>query len=518
MESQPPKSERIVKNIFKGTVSTQILQISTVILNIIYSIILLRLLPPREVGLLELSGAPIGILFISTNLGLDSSIIHFLSKSKRNTESSVKDIMFTGFALRMTAVLFCAILLLFLSENVAIFYGEPLIATLLRIKALHFFVSSLGGIAGATFIAYHKYEYSIYILVSNQLLTLVVVPLLVILGYGVIGAAIGELIAGTVLAAATLLVWKRFFPKDGADFHFKDTTKYLLAYGMPLAVGGVFSSISTNSGKLILGAFGPPDWVAYYSLAYNIFNLPLKAASTTSTALFPTMSELEAEKDGNYLAKTFRLITKYLAIISTVLVGSILIFADQVIVLLYTQRYSPAILLAQIMVIGNAFRFIGIPIGTLLLAQGKTKILTISSGVRLVTTIILEILLILNFGLIGASVAKVLGSLSSTIFLILFTKSRLKQVSINFNYLIKILCIFASSCVISFLLIDLLTSFGSFALYLVLFILFVIIFRGFTKQDLAMLAPVLDFFPHRLSLFMRRLGMLFYSILRGEEQ
>ncbi|WP_287584685.1 flippase [Candidatus Borrarchaeum sp.] len=518
MDSKTQKSDRIVKHIFKGTASSQILQISTILINIIYSVILLRLLPPREVGLLELAGAPFGILFVSTNLGLDSSVIFFLSKSKKNTDSSTtKNTMISAFSLRFIIVTISALAILLFSESLAIFYGDPLIETLLRIKAIHFFIVSLEIIPCATFNAYHKYEYPVYISVSTLLLSLVIVPSLITLGFGVIGAAIGELIAGTILTIATLFVWRKFFPKDSSSSNFKGTSKKLLAYGLPLAVDNVFSSISTNSGKLILGSFGPPEWIAYYSVAYNIFQLPMRAAATARVALFPTMSELESEKEINYLAKTFRMIINYLAILIAFLVGSILILADPFIILLYTQRYSTAILLTQIMVIGNLFRFIGMPIETFLLAKGKPKIITIRSMITLGTTIFLEILLISTFGLIGASIAKVLSPLPAVIFLLLFLKSRTKQVSIDYRYLIKIYSIFTSSFLVSYLLTSSITYFGAFALFLFLFIFLSIILRGFTKQDLIMLAPVLDFFPYRLSLFMRKIGSRFYSILRDEK-
>jgi len=512
------KSARIVKNIFKGTISSQTLQISSFILNILYSIILLRLLPPREIGLLELAGAPLGILYIAAGFGLDQAVINFVSKNReKGNESGINDVLLTAFILRMGIIFICSCLMFLLSEIIAAFYGATLLVPLLRIKIIQFFVSSLGGIAGATFTAYHKYEYSVYILVSNRLLSLVIVPILIILGFGVVGAAFGELVSAIVLTTVTLFVWKRFFPQKTEKFRFKVTIKQLLSYGVPLGVGDIFYSIQDNSGKLILGVFGPPEWIAYYTLAYNLASFPIKIASSLNTALFPTMSELEGRNEENYLQKTFKMTFNFLTILSVFLIGSFLLLTETIIVLLYTIQYLPAVVLAQIVVTVNLLWYWGIPTNNLLLAKGKTKVITAGNIVRAILTVSLELLSIPIFGLIGACISKVIGIAADILILVLYFKIR-TDFQIDFRFVAKMNLIFGFSLCVSYILnLLLISTFLIYGLFIGIFLVLVIVFRGFTRKDFILLSPILDFLPQSLAPSAKKIGSFINSVLREEK-
>ncbi|EKE05577.1 MAG: hypothetical protein ACD_19C00208G0001, partial [uncultured bacterium] len=93
----------------------------------------------------------------------------------------------------------------------------------------------------------------------------------------------------------------------------------------------------------------------------------------------------------------------------------IAVLAKDIVLYLYTPEFVNSILPLQILVGGLVFSFIGFPIGAFLNACDKQKTQTAIVGFAMVINIALNLLLIPNFGVVGAAISALVGNFLLTI-------------------------------------------------------------------------------------------------------
>ena len=145
-------------------------------------------------------------------------------------------------------------------------------------------------------------------------------PLLVVLGFGVLGAIYAasiSFIAGAVVAI--LLVYFAIFKplkkcKDG-KCDVTQTLKPMLRYGLPLTVSsiviGVLPLIFSFTMTIYAGSemMGNYFSATYFSILLTFISLPI------STVLFPTFSKLNAEREPGLVRMVFASSVKYTSIL-----------------------------------------------------------------------------------------------------------------------------------------------------------------------------------------------------------
>jgi len=125
----------------------------------------------------------------------------------------------------------------------------------------------------------------------------------------------------------------------------------------------------------------------------------------------PIMAEYDAESDYHRMDKLYKIITRWLVILTFPVFALLVLFPEPVLETFFGAEYRAGGFALMLLAIGlYATRFVGLS-GSFLTATGDTKVLMYVSGATAALNFGLNILLIPIFGIVGAAIATV----SSTI-------------------------------------------------------------------------------------------------------
>ena len=393
--------------VLSGSILTQVMGFGT-------RIVMTRFLPVDGYGEIVLGITVLNILGIVSVLGLGQALTRYLPRADSDEEHSriAAAIYQIGIGL---SIVWAALGFLTADFIAGTVFGNPGMTNVVRIfaLALPFYVLmrlSLRGIQG------HK-ETTPNI-VTKQLIRpgaqLAGVAALSLAGFGVLGLAFGYTL-GFVLAG---IVGFAFFIRVGGYQVGSllvplSRTRYreLLAFSVPLAISGSFGIVTKNSDRFLLGVFDVSSAVAVYDIAFILSQFILFFGPVLNYLFQPIMSEYDAENDYQRMDKLYKIITRWLVILTFPVFALLVLFPELVLETFFGAEYRAGGFALMLLAIGlYATRFVGLS-GSFLTATGDTKVLMYVSGATAALNFGLNILLIPIFGIVGAAIATV----SSTI-------------------------------------------------------------------------------------------------------
>ena len=190
--------------------------------------------------------------------------------------------------------------------------------------------------------------------------------------------------------------------------------------------------------KYSTASFGIP----FISLIYTSFG----------SVLLPKLSE-EAKLNNIEMMKFYwhKLISLY-AILTIPFILFFYAIADSFVRFLFTDSYAEAVLIYQIFLLIILFQ--SLSYGTVLKAFKKTNIILMSNLISLVVALPLSYFSIINYGIIGGSIAAVTTYAINAIFQIIYTGKLLKMNWYNFlpfNFIFRIILLTLPSFALSML-------------------------------------------------------------------
>lgn len=187
--------------------------------------------------------------------------------------------------------------------------------------------------------------------------------------------------------------------------------KRILKTALPFALAAIFVKIYSTTDSLLLKHFMGDEAVGLYSIAYKLTYafqfLPLAFVA----ALYPTFSKLIHEKSRKELMATFEKAYWYMALLSVPIVFGIWAVADQIVVLIYGASYAGSVAPLQTLIFVLLFIFLDFPIGALLNADDRQSTKTAIMGGTMVINVLANIILIPQFGIMGACYSALLAFL-----------------------------------------------------------------------------------------------------------
>ena len=224
-------------------------------------------------------------------------------------------------------------------------------------------------------------------LILNSSIRCFLAPLLVFLGYGIMGAIQGQIVAQISAGIIGIIIfYVRFFrnlkKEAGSKLSLAGTMKTLLRYGLPLAVSAItagflpqfFNTLLTQSVEFVNGAnyttaLGNFQAAVNFTVIITFFTVPI------GTVLFPAFSKIKGKEENHILKVVFQSSVKYGALLTIPVTLMIMVLSEPIVFAVvgteYTQApffltlYSTIFLYA---VLGN------LSLGNFLNGQGKTEI------------------------------------------------------------------------------------------------------------------------------------------------
>lgn len=490
-----------IKNIAKGSLIILIGIFLSKFLTYIYRAIVARFLGSSDYGLLTLGLAIFGFIGIFAALGLRSGVLRYVSffrgkedlrKVKGAITSSLRITLFLGI---LTG------LLLFLFSNLIgiTIFNQPKLSIILKILAVSLpFLGMLQVFLGA-FIGFQKQNYEV---ISDNIfrgITVIVLTiLLVLLGFGVFGAAIAyslTVILTTILAF--ILFEKKTFRLLKTNIKSLRITKDLLKFSWPLTFTYFFGFVISYTDTLMLGYFRTSSEVGIYNTAIPTAGLFLIPAVALFLNMISSMTSLYAKKKTKEFIQVYKAATKWIFMINFPLFLFFITFPAYILVILFGKEYAAGAESLLILSFGYLFySAVTYPSVALLSMIEKTKFILYSQIVAAVINIILNIFLIVRYGMVGAAIATSISLIIGAILFLTFAYKYTKVLPYFKSYIKPVM-----AGIVSLLIVIILAPLFKTGVYTVipLVILYALaysgmmyIIKGFDKEEVIIFKSILN--------------------------
>ncbi|MGC9515095.1 flippase, partial [Methanocrinis sp.] len=373
--------------------------------GLIFSVILARMLGSELFGLYHLA-LSVGLFFLTfTTLGLHSVLIRYVSDALgRKDEDLARGYIRYITKIKVVLTIFTTLILLLLAKPLALyFFHKPEVYLPLIFIAIYIlFQSSLDFVASLS-ISVQRFDFMTARYISYEVARIIIIPSLIFLGFGIYGALAGLIISVLLaLVVAVILICKDYtFLFKGAALEV-DRPRVLrfLSY---LTLGSVSGVIFTYIDSIMLGMFMPVESVGFYRIAISIIFAILSLVSI-SQVLFPTFTQLQDAEVRDAFNKLFR----YSSMLSFPSALGLIFLSEPLIRMVYGSEYLPAVLPTRILallIIIFPFSYFGTLFNAREMPEYPAKLVVVSSSIN----IILNYVLILEYGIMGAAIATLIS-------------------------------------------------------------------------------------------------------------
>lgn len=420
--------------------STVILAIGTIILGII--------LPVNEVGLYGYAMIPATMITYFRDWGISSALTQRIAALRAdNKTSEINDVVFAGVVFEVASGLGLALICYGLAWPIAYFISPNDVANLtvyIQIMSLSIFAGALAAAASGVIIGFEKMKYNSFLQIFQAVIKTGLGPLLIVLGYGVLGAVTAAMVSIVITGVLSgLIIYVAFYRRNkqqcpnGKRCSIRKTLKPMLAFGFPLTFANIVVGVLPYLFVLIMASYASQGdlaagyntgwWMGnYYAATYFVVLLSF-IATPISMALFPTFSKLNPEKDMQLVRTVFASSVKYTSLLMVPAAFAIITLAAPLVNTIFPAEGNifqsffqvldgskfpyGAIFLAfsclvyLLVLVGN------ISLATFQTGIGKTKQIMYQSILSLVIGIPLALFLVGYFYSIGGAVLAIIGGL-----------------------------------------------------------------------------------------------------------
>ena len=289
----------IARRSIRGSLTLVAANLGSAGINTLTLILVSRLLGPAGYGVYSLAFVIPNLLQLFVGFGVTTSIIRYSAyyssigrpdEAQRFTKNAILFLLLFG--LIMTSLSFAL--------------SGPLSQLILRreelgpyVELASFNVFGATALQAASSAAVGWNKMSLYSLVQvlQSIVKLAASPLLIIVGFGVAGSAVGQVMSFIGAGIAGILViyssdLRNSKAKPGPGF-FSDVRE-MLSFGVPAYVGILFSSLATYYVAIVLASVATNTVFGYFQAAQN-FIAPINLASSALvSALFPAFTSMDA--------------------------------------------------------------------------------------------------------------------------------------------------------------------------------------------------------------------------------
>lgn len=312
-----------------GNVSIQSLQF-------LFSIILARLLDPEDYGL----AAILSIFYALSMLFIDSGFTSALVRKEKLTQEDAS----TALYFNVGVGVLCYVVLFITAPWIALFYGNPLLSSLLRVYGICIVIVPCMLIQNTMLERGLNFKrISFFNIVANVLANLIAI-IMAYMGYGV-WALVAFNLAVTLIVTIELWIFSSWRP----IFVFsKKSFKYLFNFSYKLLLDGIVSTTINNLNNIVIGKVFSPSTLGFYTKASTLASLPSSTVNKVVLGVsYPVMSQLQAEK--YRLSMNYRRLIRMTAYMTFPLLIGISAIAHPLVILIYTEKWAPCIPYLQIL-------------------------------------------------------------------------------------------------------------------------------------------------------------------------
>jgi stage V sporulation protein B len=468
-------------------------------------IVMARLLGPAGYGLYTLAFVGPTLFVAVADLGLSPAVTRFTAslrsegryfQAARMIKSSVT------FVLIASSIAF--LLAYSLSAQIAAALQRPEIVFLVIVASAIIVFQSLFNITYNALVGSDRMGRSAVMLVLRDVARLVFSPLLIVTGFGVVGAISGQVIGWAVGCALGLTVLLANRSRLQMESHYEDqqysigrNVSVMMHYGIPLYSSALLGQVIAQYQTIVLAFFTSNAEIGSFKAAVNFGSLIGIFATPVATALFPAFSKLDLKTRMSDLQTMFDHAVKYTAFLIVPVAVAVATLSRDLIRAVYGSAFTSASTYLALYVVTFLLSTIGYQvIGAFLNGVEKTKDTLKISFLQLAIFLPAAPLFTWGFGVTGLIIAIILSTLVSTSFGLHLAVHRYRmRVSLGASLRTLVAAVIAALPLLPMIWFSPLPSyvnaFIGALVYLIAYLTVMPVLKAVTRTDLKLLSPIL---------------------------
>ena len=381
----------------KGVVWTALQKYSTMLIQFVSGIILARLLTPYDYGC-------IGMLMIFMLLAesfIDGGFGSALIQKKNPTQTDYSTIFFwnMGLSVVLYAVLFLS------APAISRFYGIPLLCDVLRVQGAVLFIYAFNIVQRNQLRKKMNFKVLSIVTILTSLTALTITIIMAYKGFGV-----WALVAQNMLTAAIPAIVFWFYVKWRPILVFSwQSFRELFSFGFYMFLTNILNQFGQQIQGLLIGKFYNPATMGYYSKANSTERLASTSISKVMAQVtYPLYAEMQDNKTA--LGDMIKKITMTLSYITFPLMFILLLCAEPLFILLYSDRWASSVPYFQVLCIaGLAYSLQSVNYQSVA-AIGKSRTMFVWTFVKRFVGIVFVVAGLLVDGMRGLLIGMVLNT------------------------------------------------------------------------------------------------------------
>lgn len=349
-------------------------------------IILARLLTPEEIGLVALCLTVLNTAQIISDLGLSSALIHYQDVTDEELDSL--------FWLNVVCGLVLSVSLLALSPIIASFYRKPDLTVLIALSSAYFLIWSLG--AQQRVLAEKSLNFKVlsYVEVGAFAAAFVVTITSAVAGLGPASVVLGFIFNSVVnTVSAWLILSNGRLPR--LRFSISEIQRFW-KFGLEALGVSLTNTLALQSDVIVAGrGFSASTVGAYFQPRELVLRLMFVINPIITRVALPLMAS--ARNDKTRIKRIYLQALRMTASTNFPLYLFISAFSYDIVFILFGSKWVTSAPLLRLLGLWCAFRSVGNPVGSLLLAVGETRRGLFSASIVMVSLFAVESLAV-RFG------------------------------------------------------------------------------------------------------------------------
>lgn len=419
--------------VLNKSISSSLVKISGMIAGLFVSIFLGRFLGAEGFGIINLVNRIVLVAITVALLGMQPVIVKQVSIAyNRLNWERVGNSLFSAFLFNGIITLLLVILSIYFTPYIANnLFNNSNLETPLLIGVLMIVPMVASRLLSSALIGFKKIWQSNLV---NNTLSSVTVALLLLLSYffeikiDVINVAIIYAISRLIVFICVSSYWRTIFKNKSKN---RFIGNEMLKMALPMFLVTFSAVITSNADGLMLGWLKNTYELGLYAVAAKIALLTSFFLQVTNSAVAPKIAALFEENKMSELEIMVQKVTFFLFIVGLLSLLLFLFFGNSLLSL-WGNEFSSAYSILITLSIGQFFNLSTGAVGVLLVMTGYERILSKISVNFLFLNLVLNLVLIYNFGALGAAVSTAFCVISQNLLKLYYVKIKLNINSVKF--------------------------------------------------------------------------------------
>lgn len=407
------------------------------VVQAVVGILIARILQPELLGIYSLAFGLAATTSLIIGMGIQEAVSSLLARAYAQKDGvEVENILGFMFKITFFAALIVLVFSFFLPGIADKLYGNSVIGVYASIVVVAVVLSSFFfTLSYSAFQVTGRIKSLTYLIVTDQSLRSGLSLVLVVAGFGVLGAVGGHLIGALIMFISSAILFRGFktgdliFPDlwrlilSAKRVNFKKYFSFTFWVALDRNMGNLFMALPV----ILTGVYVTSSEVSFFRLSFGYINLVLSLLGPISVLLNVEFPKLHIENKEK-LAQNFKKVSLYSLGLSAFLTVGAIIVSPIAFKILYGENFLPSVPYVAGLIVYGGLYGIGVGLGPMWRAINGVKISIIINLSILCVGIPLGLWLIKSYGLWGSVVMVTIWFTVSHLisFVYLFKKLSLK--------------------------------------------------------------------------------------------